>query len=84
MPQRRQRLRDRGGMMTKIVNHFYPVHFAADFLPSRHSFELRQRCADGLVRHAIKFRGRNRHCGVADVEFAEHRNFKFLIAQDEP
>src|SRR4026207_1059990 len=82
--RRRQRRRGRGRMMTEIVNHFYPAHFAADFLASRYSFELRQRRANSLSRHAIESRGRNRHRGVADVEFAEHWNLKFLIAQNEP
>src|SRR5262249_48314075 len=81
MTQRLQRLRDRGRMMTEIVNHLNAARFAAKLLPARNAGETFE-CADDFRRgHVIKPRRGRSHCSVMNVEFANKRNFKNVVAK---
>src|ERR1017187_5293006 len=84
MAKRLERLRDRGGMMPKVVNHRYAPRFAANFLPARDSQKTGERLVDLRFGHAIKTRGTRGHGGVAHIELADQRNFKGIVAEREP
>ena len=79
-----QRVRDRGGMMTKIVNHLNATRFAAKLLPARDPGETLECAGDCRRGHIVKSRRRRRHCGVVNVEFADKRNFENVVAEFEP
>ena len=81
MTQRLQRVGNRRGMMTEIVNHLYAARFAAKLLPSRDPGKTLERAVDFCLRHIVKPRRHRGHRGVAHVEFANQRNFENVVAK---
>src|SRR5246127_5395882 len=84
MPERLQCLRDRSGMMSEIVDDLNAASFAAKLLPACNPRETVERASDFFGRHVIEARRRRRHCGVMNIEFADKRNFKNIVAEAEP
>src|SRR2546423_14098741 len=83
MLERADRLADRRRMMREVVDRLDPALFAAHFLPARDSLKALERLAHVCQRNPIEPRGRNRHRGVAHVEFAYERYLELVFAQDE-
>src|SRR2546428_12140068 len=52
--QRGQRLRNRGGMMSEVVDHFYSAGFPTHFLPPRGAGKSFQRIVDLCLRQIVK------------------------------
>src|SRR5206468_11458366 len=84
MPQCLQCVRDRCGMVAKIVNHLYAPHFASNFQSPRNTGKTLQRAVDFGGRHVIKARSHHSHRSIVDIEFADQRNFESFFSKLEP
>ena len=83
MPQRGECFANRCWMMAKIVDHFYSVDLAAEFLATCHSGKASQGALDNFNRHLVGQRNRNCHGRISDVEFPNQRRLKSMSAKNE-
>src|SRR4029077_1219554 len=83
MAQRLQRLRDRSGMMAKVVNHLYPPRFAAELQPPRNPGKTLERAVDFRLWHIVKPCCHRCHRCIVDIEFAKERNFESVFPERE-
>src|SRR4051812_42567637 len=65
-----QSLSNRGGVVSKVINHLDPLLFPAELLAARDSFERFERAPNLCHRDAIKPRGRRGHGGVANIKLS--------------
>ena len=83
LAQAAQRLANRGGVMTEVVNDRHAILFTALLLAAADATEALQAVANLRVAQSAEAAGADAHGGVAGVEFTDHRHLKGVAIQRE-